>query len=714
MKRRSFLMSSLSLITVGVMPIGRVFALDIPEDLKANTLILQAMVNTNTPLPNFEFTPDEIVPAIEFLVNYAKKVADEVAAIDAPTWENFYWPLEDAQDKLARAWSPVGHLSSVKDSDELRVAYDKARSLLTDFYTWFGLHKGLYDGFGKLKAAEAFASYNQAQKQAVENALRDFKRSGVGLDAEKAEELTKLNARLAELSTQFRKNRLDAENAFELLVTDKARLKGLSEAALDAAAKSAKDKGKEGWRFTTSYASYIAIMTLAEDRDLRQQMYTARATLASDQGPNANQWDSTEVMTETVDLRLKKAKLLGYDGFAEYVLETRMAESPEQVMQFLNDLLEKARPHAQKELEELREYAKTLGIEELKPWDTEFVATALKKEKYSVDNEQVREYFPAETVVAGLFEVVKRIFGVSVKQRPDVKTYDSDVHYYDLFDESGKHIAGFYLDMFARDRKNSGAWMSTAVSPRLLADGSRVVPVAYAVLNASKGSDGKKSLFYHRDVTTLFHEFGHALHLMLTKVDISAVAGTRVAWDVVEYPSQMLEGWTWNKEALALLSGHYQTGERLSDEMLDKLLAAKNFQAARSLVRQLEFGLFDFILFSSKEQVEKDTVAKLREWIKQNVGIDNEPEWTRRFNAFGHIFAGGYAAGYYGYLWSEVLAIDTFEAFVQAGIFNREFGQKFVDGFLSKGGSDEPMKLYREFMGREPSVDALLHDRGIK
>lgn len=704
MQRRAFLQGTLSLMTISNLAFAHDFS--VPANLTKNPIL----ANLDNSLPYFDFSPKDIVPALEFLIEYNKKVIEDLVKIDNPTWENFYWPLEDADDKIARAWSPVAHLSRVADTKQLRAEYEKGEQLLTNFRTWMGMHKGLYQGFQKLKNAPAFVDYSHAQQKAIDNALRDFRRSGIELDEQKAKRFAEIEARLSELSTQYSKNQLDAEKAFEIIITDKERLAGIADTAIAAAAQSAKEKGKKGWRFTLDYASYVAVMTRAKDRELRKQMYTADITAASEQGPMAGKWDNTPIMQEMLALRDEKAHLLGFASFAEYALETRMANTPTQVMDFLGDLVQKARPQAKQDVQELREFAKTLGIDDMQVWDIAYVSTALKKAKYTVDNEKVREYFVAQKAIDGLFDMAKRVFGVVAKPR-DVKSYHQDVQYYDLFAENGTHIAGFYIDMFARQGKRSGAWMDQAIMPRRLADGTKVLPVAYAVLNASKGAKGQPSLLYHNEVTTLFHEFGHTLHHLLTTIDVAAVSGVNVAWDVVEFPSQMLEGWTWEKESLQMASAHYQTGEPLPSEMLDKLIAAKNFQSARGLIRQLELGTFDFKLHN--EYKDQSTLPTLREWVKRNIGVTDEPEWTRQANTFGHIFAGGYAAGYYSYLWAEVLAVDGFNAFKQAGLYNRDFGKKYVETFLSKGGSEDPMKLYKDFMGRAPSVDALLADRGI-
>lgn len=708
MKRRSFLQGSLSMLALSTAGANIALAntLTVPDDLAQNPLL------RNQELPVFDFKPQDVVPAIKFLIDYNKSVIDEIAQEQNPTWQNFYWPLEAASDRLYRAWLPVEHLASVMDTDDMRKAHEDAQALMTNYETWVGLHRPLYEGYVRLQNAPEHAHYNAAQKTAIFNALRGFKRSGIHLNANDAARYQQIEARLSELSNQFEKNSLDAESAFDVIITDKKRVAGISQAALAEAASSAKAKGKKGWRFTLDYPSYIAVMTRARDAKLREQMYTAMLTVASDKGPHAGKWDNTPVMREILALRDEKAKLLGYENFAYYALETRMAKTPKRVTAFLRDLMQKSRDKGFEEMNELRAHAKSMGIDEMQMWDIGYVSADLKKQRYSVDNEKVREYFPVQKAIDGLFLVANRVFGVTAKIRDDIKTYHPDVKFYDLYNDKGELIAGFYLDMYARDGKRSGAWMNQAISPRILADGTRARPIALINMNATKGADGEPALLYHGDVETLFHEFGHGLHLMLTAVNVADVSGTNVAWDVVEFPSQMMEGWTMNEEVLPLISSHYKTKESLPKDLVDKMNAAKTFGAGRTLMRQLEYAMFDFMIHNEYDD-RPEFLEEAREYIKRFVGVQAEPSWTRMANSFGHIFSGGYAAGYYSYLWAEVLAVDAYKAFEREGVFNRKFGQKFVDAFLSKGGSEDPMKLYVDFMGREPDVSALLKERGI-
>lgn len=718
MRRRHFLgFSALSLGSVALPSfLNTAFAADTPLTLPAH-LKNNPLLQFGT-MPNFaDFRPNHLKPAIDYLMAYQKEVVQFVSTQDTPTWANFYLPLQSAQNKIERAWHIASHLNSVKDSKALRAAYDKSETALTNHTTWLGMYRPLYDGFVKLKNSREYTTYNQAQKQAIDNALQDFRLSGIDLPADKAARFKTIVAKLSELSTKFSKNILDAVDGYELIVTDKAKLAGLSQMALEQAAKSAKDKGKTGYRFTLHYPSYKAIMTYADDRSLRQTMYEAYSTRASDKGPNAGKWDNTPVINEILALRYELAQLLGFKTYADYALVTRMAKSPQIVTGFLNKLLTHARPKGKDELDTLKAYGKKLGIDDFKPWDLSYLSEKQRSELYSIDDEMIREYFVEDKVLAGLFDIAHQLFGITIKEQSKQqkllsKVWHDDVRVFDVYRDSQK-IAALYMDIYARENKRGGAWMNSAIERKKDSDGNIQMPVAHIVCNFSKPLEGKPSLLLHDEVTTLFHEFGHSIHQMLTQIDVMAVSGINgVAWDAVEFPSQLLENWTWDKQAIKLLSAHHKTGESLPDELINKMIAAKNYQAALYMVRQLEYGLFDFRL-NLEYDPTRDNLAIIRDDIKNNVSILNEPEWTRTANAFSHIFAGGYAAGYYSYMWADVLSSDAFTKFEQTGIFNPQTGHKFWQAFLSQGGSKDPMSLFVDFMGRTPDPDALLKSYGI-
>lgn len=668
----------------------------------------------NTGLPKFsQIQPEHVVPAIEQLIQQCRDTIEQVSQIDTPTWENFYLPQAITGDKLSRAWSPVGHLNAVKNSPELREAYQACLPMLSEYSTWVGQHQGLYQGYVKLKNSPEFATYSLAQKKAIENSLRDFELSGISLPADKQKRYGEISARLSELSSQFSNNVLDATMGWDIVIEDNADLKGLPESALEGAKLSAQSKEKSGYRFTLEFPSYLPVMTYCENRELRQKMYEAYNTRASDQGPNAGKWDNSAIMAETLELRLELAKLLGFESYAELSLATKMAENPTQVVDFLEGLANRSKEQGKKELAELKAFAKeSYGVSELQPWDIAFYSEKQKQALYAINDEELRPYFPEERVLSGLFELVKRIFGMRVEEQKEFDSYHENVRFFNIFDETGRLRGSFYLDLYARENKRGGAWMDDCINQKRLADGSLQKPVAYLTCNFNKPIGDKPALFTHDEVTTLFHEFGHGIHHMLTEIDVGDVSGINgVPWDAVELPSQFLENWCWEEDALAFISGHYQTGEPLPKEKLTQLLKAKNFQAAMFVLRQLEFGLFDFRLHMSepKENIVLDTLKA----VKAQVAVVELPTFVRTPHSFSHIFAGGYAAGYYSYLWAEVLSADAFARFEEEGIFNREVGQSFLDNILTRGGSEEPMVLFERFRGRKPTLDALLRHKGI-
>ncbi|CNF86947.1 oligopeptidase A [Yersinia intermedia] len=669
-------------------------------------------------LPPFSaIRPEDIVPAVKSALDECRQAVERVVAQPGPfTWDNLCQPLAESDDRLSRIWSPVGHLNSVKNSPELRTAYEQSLPLLSEYGTWVGQHKGLYQAYVSLKEGPGFDALTAPQRKAVENALRDFQLSGIGLQPDQQKRYGEIVARLSELGSTYSNNVLDATMGWSKLITEVNQLQGLPESALAAAKAMAEAKEQDGWLLTLDMPSYLPVLTYADNAKLREEMYRAFATRASDQGPNAGKWDNSEIMAEILTLRHELAQLLGFGSYADKSLATKMAESPQQVLGFLNDLAKRARPQAEEELAQLRAFAeKHYGVNELAAWDITYYSEKQKQHLFSISDEQLRPYFPEQRVVEGLFEVVKRIYGISAKERRDVDTWHPDVRFFELFDASGELRGSFYLDLYAREHKRGGAWMDDCVGSLRLANGQLQKPVAYLTCNFNGPVGGKPALFTHNEVTTLFHEFGHGLHHMLTKIDTAGVSGINgVPWDAVELPSQFMENWCWEPEALAFISGHYQTHEPLPQEMLDKLLAAKNYQAALFILRQLEFGLFDFRMHYEFDPLTGAQILPILYEVKKQVAVVPSPTWGRFPHAFSHIFAGGYAAGYYSYLWAEVLSADAFSRFEEEGIFNAATGQSFLDNILSRGGSEEPMTLFKRFRGREPQLDAMLRHYGIK
>lgn len=666
-----------------------------------------------TPLPLFsQIKPEHVLPAIQEALKNCRHTIETVLTKNSQyTWDNLIQPIDEMDEKFSRAWSPVSHLNSVKNSPELREAYEACLPLLSEYSTWVGQHKPLYQAYKQIKESEEYTKLTKAQKKVIDNALRDFELSGIGLPEDEQKRYGEIVAKLSELSSKYSNNVLDATMGWTKLITNLDDLTGMPESALAAAKEQAKAKGQEGWLLTLDIPSYLPIMTYCDNRDLRFELYQAYNTRASDQGPNAGNWDNTEIIKQILSLRDELAHLLGFETYADKSLATKMAESTQQVIEFLTDLASKAKPQGEKELADLKRYAyEFFGASDIKPWDIAYYSEKQKQYLYTINDEELRPYFPEQTVINGLFEVVHRVFGITAKQRQGVEVWDPEVKFYDLYNTDGELKGSFYLDLYAREHKRGGAWMDDCIGRMRFADGHVQKPVAYLTCNFNRPIGDKPALFTHNEVTTLFHEFGHGLHHMLTEIDVSSVAGINgVPWDAVELPSQFLENWCWEPEALAFISGHYETGEPLPTEMLEKMLDAKNYQAALFILRQLEFGLFDFKLHSQKDPDILETLKQVRELV----AVVPTVEWGRFPHAFSHIFAGGYAAGYYSYLWAEVLSADAFSRFEEEGIFNTKTGNAFLDNILSQGGSDEPMTLFKNFRGREPQLEALLRHYGI-
>ncbi|HEY0921707.1 oligopeptidase A [Rheinheimera pacifica] len=667
-------------------------------------------------LPPFsQITPEQVKPAVEQAIAQARAAVEAAVALPDVSWHTLIEQLDQDSERLGKLWSPVSHMNSVVNTPELREAYESCLPLLSEYSTWVGQHEGLYQKYQQLAQSEQYAELTAAQQKVIQNALRDFKLSGIGLSAGKKQRYGEIQSRLSDLSSQFSNNTLDATQAWFKHITDAADLLGLPDDAKLAAAEEAQSRELEGWVFTLEFPSYIAVMTYADKRELREELYSAYCTRASDQGPTAGQFDNSAIIEETLALKHELAQLLDFNNAAEESLATKMAQNPAQVLDFLQDLARRAKPQAQQDLAELRAFAQSeYAVKELAAWDITYYAEKLKQAKYAISDEQLRPYFPEHKVVAGLFTVLNKLFGVEVKQRDGVDVWHSDVKFYDIIDATGTLRGSFYLDLYARAKKRGGAWMDDCQGRRILPDGSVQTPVAYLTCNFNKPVGGKPALFTHDEVVTLFHEFGHGIHHMLTKVDAAAVAGINgVAWDAVELPSQFLENWCWQSEALAIISGHYESGEPLPQDLLDKMLAAKNFQSAMFLVRQLEFALFDFRLHAEYDPAQGGRVQQMLDEVRNEVSVIVPPRFNRFQHGFSHIFAGGYGAGYYSYLWAEVLSADAFGRFEEEGIFNADTGRDFLRWILERGGSAEPMELFKGFRGREPSNEALLRHMGI-
>ncbi len=665
-------------------------------------------------LPPFSrIEPGHVEPAISSLIERNQREIERLlATAERPDWDTLVAPIEELEDELSRAWSPVGHLNGVLNSEELRAAYNACLPLLSEHGTWLGQHEGLYRAYQAIADAPGFADLDQAKRTAVEHALRDFRLAGITLSRADKARYGELRKRLSELGSKFGENVLDATNAWsKLLQADD--LAGLPDSALASARQAAERAGKDGYLISLEFPSLHPVLTYCDNRALREEVYTANSTRASDQGPHAGQWDNSAIITELLDLRLELAQLLGFTDYSELSLATKMAESPTSVLDFLQQLASRSRPQAQREWQELEDYARNeLDLESLQAWDVSYAAEKLREQRYRISQEDVRPYLPLDRVLSGLFEVVKRLYGVTVREVAAFDSYHPDARLFELLD-GDQIIARFYLDLHARADKRGGAWMGNCRVRRLRADQVQL-PTAYLVCNFSPPVGDQPALLSHTELVTLFHEFGHGLHHMLTRQTVAAVSGINgVPWDAVELPSQFLENWCWEPEALVFISGHVETGEPLPRQLLDRLLAARNFQSAMMMVRQLEFALFDFRLHREWSGGDAAGVQAVLDEVRNQVAVVMPPAHNRFQHSFSHIFAGGYAAGYYSYKWAEVLSADAFSRFEEEGVFNAAAGADFRRHILEMGGSREPLQLFADFRGREPDIAPLLRHSGI-
>ena len=663
--------------------------------------------------PYSQIKPEHVEPAIDSILADSRVAIAELLKTQqaSPSWDGLVLALDELNARLGRAWGPVSHLNAVCNNAELRAAYEACLPKLSEYWTEMGQNKPLFEAYDALTKSPAAAGFDVAQKTILDHALRDFRLSGIDLPAEQQKRYGEIQMKLSELASRFSNQLLDATQAWTKHITDEAALAGLTDSAKAQMAQAAQAKELDGWLITLEFPSYYAVMTYADDRALREEVYTAYCTRASDQGPNAGQHDNGPVMAEILDLRQELARLLGFVHYSELSLASKMAESTEQVLHFLRDLAVRSKPFAEQDLSELKAFAAEQGVQDLASWDVGYFSEKLRQQRYSISQEEVRAWFPIDKVLSGLFAIVQKLYGIEIQELHDFDTWHPDVRLFEIR-ENGAHVGRFFFDLYARANKRGGAWMDGARDKRRAADGSLVSPVANLVCNFTPAVGGKPALLTHDEVTTLFHEFGHGLHHLLTRVEHAGASGINgVAWDAVELPSQFMENWCWEPEGLALISGHYETGEALPQALLDKMLAAKNFQSGLMMVRQLEFSLFDFELHATHG--DGRSVLQVLEGIRDEVAVVRPPAFNRFANSFAHIFAGGYAAGYYSYKWAEVLSADAFSKFEEEGVLNPATGRAFREAILARGGSQEPMVLFVDFRGREPSIDALLRHLGL-
>ncbi|HEX5092856.1 MAG TPA: M3 family metallopeptidase [Burkholderiales bacterium] len=658
-------------------------------------------------LPRYaEVKPAHVAPAIDLLLAEAR--AAVARAEQAPAeWDAFVEPLEDATERLGRAWGQVSHLHAVLDSPELRAVYNENQPKLTQFWTELGQNERLYERYRALAASAAFESLSAARRRIVENALRDFRLSGAELAPEAKRRFGEIQEALARLGTRFSENLLDATNAWSVEVEDEARLAGIPQDVRDAA----RPGEERRWKFTLHMPSYLPVLQYAEDRALREQMYRAFATRASEFG--RPELDNTSVIAQILPLRREMAGLLGYASYADVSLEPKMADSPAQVLAFLEDLARRARPYAERDLEELRVFAREhLGLSQLESWDLPFASEKLRQQRYAFSEQEVKRYFPEDAVLGGLFRLVETLYGLRIAPS-SASRWHPDARFFEMRDAGGARIGEFYIDLYARETKRGGAWMDDARGRRRMG-GTVQTPVAHLVCNFSRPVGGRPALFTHDEVQTLFHEFGHALHHLLTRVDDLGVSGiSGVEWDAVELPSQFMENFCWEWDVLRHMTRHVDTGEPLPRALYERMLAAKNFQSGLATLRQIEFSVFDMRLHNDADAAARGVLELLRE-VRAQVAVIVPPEWNRFPNSFSHIFGGGYAAGYYSYKWAEVLSADAYAAFEEAPqILDARTGARFRDEILAVGGSRPAAESFRAFRGREPSVEALLRHNGM-
>ncbi|MCB1868665.1 MAG: oligopeptidase A [Gammaproteobacteria bacterium] len=666
-------------------------------------------------LPPFSrIKPAHVEPAIDQLLRISREKTETLLKSAAPfTWASIIAPLERLDDRLGRAWSPVNHMNSVVNSDELRQAYNACLPKLSEYATEMGQNERLFNAYKAV--AEGNEKLDTAQRKLLKNALRDFHLSGVDLAQEKKVRFKEISQQLSKLGSQFEENLLDATNAWSKLITDAQELAGLPESALGLARQTAEARGEQqGWMLTLEFPSYLPVMTYADNRELRRELYWAFSTRASDQGPHAGQWDNSETIEHILRLRHEQAQLLGFDNYAERSLAKKMAESSEQVMNFLEDLTSRSHLQARAELDELRSFAaEQYQADQIEAWDIAYYSEKLRQQRYDITQEELKPYFPENRVLQGMFAVVNRLYGIQISETEGVDSWHPDVRFFEIRDRFGALRGQFYLDLYARPKKRGGAWMDGCID-RMSGDDCEQIPVAFLTCNFSPPVGNKPALFTHDEVETLFHEFGHGLHHLLTRVDYPGVAGINgVAWDAVELPSQFMENWCWEREALDLISGHFESGEPIPQPLYRKMKAAKNFQSGMQMVRQLEFSLFDFRIHREYDPMHGGRVYEILNQVREQVAVVTPPDFNRFAQGFSHIFAGGYAAGYFSYKWAEVLSADAFSLFEEKGIFDPDTGASFLHNILEQGGSKDAMELFITFRGRKPKIDALLQHSGI-
>lgn len=655
---------------------------------------------------------NSIESSVDLLITENKQTIKNLLQINSKSWDNFIDPINQLENNLSNFWSPIRHLNSVKSSDDLRQVYETCITKLTEYSTELSQNSDLYQAYQEIKNSKIFNDFNDAKQKSINDALLQFELSGIALNKEKQTEFKKIQQKLSKLKLTFENNILDSTQDFEIITLEINDLRGLPDYAVEMFEQSAQQKEKEGYRITLDMPHYIAVMTYADNRELRKECYRAYTTRASELGNS--KWDNSDLMVEILNLRQQKAQLLGFNDYVDYSLKTKMADDFDQVETFLNDLAKKAKNTAQQDIEEINKFGESKGFEKVEAWDIAWLSEQIKQQKYAISDKEVKPYLAENTVLEGLFKITEILFNVKIQQHSDnkIETWHKDVKFFDVFDTTGNVIAHFYLDLYAREKKRGGAWMDECKN-RYFNQHQQQKPIAYLTCNLSPPVGEQQALFTHDEVITLFHEFGHGIHHMFTQIDEPSVSGINgVEWDAVELPSQFMENWCWSEEGLAIIAKHHKTQQTIPKLLIDKMIKAKNFQSGMQLLRQLEFSLFDLEIHRQNIKTSSQIQSILNQ-IREKIAVVIPPESNRFQHAFSHIFAGGYSAGYYSYKWAEVLSADVFAAFEEKGLFNPEVGKKYKQCILEKGGSRPAIESFECFRGRKPKIDALLRHNDI-
>ena len=667
--------------------------------------------------PNFaDINADNIESAVDAVLQENQQAIDTLLQQEQFTHDNFLLPMQDLDARFHKLWSCVSHCHSVADNEAYREAFNRCLPKVSAFFTALSHNKKLYNAVKSIKESSDFTQLTPAQQKAIHNSLRDFHLSGVDLDDDQKKQFADYQHKLSQLTTTFSQNVLDATQSWNFLIDDKEKLAGLTQDECDMLQQSAQAQGLQGYLLTLNFPSYLAIMQHADDRSLREKVYQAFTTRASDQQPHDTKHDNSAILLEILKTRKALAQLLGFKDFSEYSLATKMAENPDEVLSFLQDLAARSKGLAEHEMQDLRDYAKAeYGIDDLQPWDIVYLSEKLRKKRYDISQEELRQYFPLNKVLTGLFKLLNQLYDITIAEVGAPSVWHDDVKFYKVTDGDGNVRGHFYLDVFVRNGKRDGAWMDDC-QVRHQSQQGLTLPIAFVVCNFAQPTGNKPSLLTHNDVITLFHEFGHAFHHLLTKVDVADVSGINgVEWDAVELPSQFMENWCWQQDILQNITAHVETGESLPDALYQKLIKAKNYHSGMQMVRQLEFALFDFILHQQfNDNFTIDDVQAILDDVRSQVAVVPQVHYNRFQHSFSHIFAGGYAAGYYSYKWAEVLSADAFALFDESGYLQGDAGKRFLENILEKGGSDDMKVLFKKFRGRDATIDALLAHSGIQ